>query len=247
MTGTVAVVTGGSRGIGRAIVDRLTARGHAVVFTFSSDEAGASEVAGQAAARGATVLPVRCDVTDPHGSAAVWDAADELGDVTILVNNAGVTGRLGLLRDVSDETLARVMDVNVIAPMRWSREAVVRWHGAPRRDRSIVMISSIAARIGSPGEYTWYAASKAAVNSFAIGLAKEVGPDGVRVNAVNAGTTRTTIHARAGNPDRAAQVGARVPLGRPAEPDEIAAAVDWLAGPDSGYVTGAVLDVAGGL
>lgn len=248
MTRTVAIVTGGSRGIGRAIVERLARRGHAVVFTYTSDQEGADAVLAWAAEAGAEVLPLRCDITDADAPVVVTDAAEALGELTIVVNNAGVTGPIGPLRTVSDETIARVLDVNLGATLRLCREVVGRWEQREARDdRSIVNISSIAARTGAPGEYVWYAASKAGVEAMTVGLAREVAGQGIRVNAVSPGTTATTIHARAGRPDRAAEVGARVPLGRAGSPDEIAAAIEWLTTSEARYVTGAVLDVAGGL
>jgi NAD(P)-dependent dehydrogenase (short-subunit alcohol dehydrogenase family) len=247
MTPGVAVVTGGSRGIGAAVVARLARRGHAVLFTYTSDQEGADEVADAAARAGAVAVPLRCDVADPDAPARILDAAAELGEPTVLVNNAGITGPLGPLATVTDETLARVLEVNLAAVMRLCREAVVRWGAEPGPGRSIVNVSSIAARTGAPGEYTWYAASKAGLEAFTVGLAKEVGASGIRVNAVSPGTTATTIHARAGRPNRAEEVGARTPLGRPGQPDEVAAAIEWLTTAEASYVTGTVLDVAGGL
>lgn len=245
MSRTVAVVTGGSRGIGRAIVKRLTRRGHIVLFTYSSDEEGAAEVAHEL---GDAVVPLRCDVTAPDAPTRVINAAEELGELTVLVNNAGITGRLGPLRAVRDDTISRVIEVNLTATIRLCREVVTRWESRePREDRSIVNISSVAARTGAPGEYVWYAASKAGVEALTLGLAKEVAAQRVRVNAVSPGTTNTTIHALAGRPDRAAEVGARMPLGRPADADEVAAAVTWLTTAEASYVTGTVLNVSGGI
>lgn len=243
--GAAAIVTGGTRGIGRAVVRRLVRRGHVVLFTYTSDEEGAAEVVREA---GAGAVPLRCDVTAPDAPARIVDRAETLGELTVLVNNAGVTGRIGPLRTADDDTIARVLDVNLTATIRLCREVVARWESRlPRRDRAIVNVSSIAARTGAPGEYVWYAASKAGVEALTVGLAKEVAGQGVRVNAVSPGTTDTGIHARAGRPDRAAAVGARTPLGRAAAPDEVAAAVDWLVSAEASYVTGVVLDVSGGV
>jgi len=248
MTRSVALVTGGSRGIGRAIVARLARRGHAVVFTYTSDEVGAGESAAEASVLGVEVRAVRCDLRDTDAPERMIAATEELGDLVIVVNNAGVTGPIGPLATVTDATVAQVVDVNLVATLRVCREVVRRWNGqGARGDRSIVNVTSIAARTGAPGEYVWYAASKAGVEALTVGLAKEVAGAGIRVNAVSPGTTDTTIHVRAGRPDRAFEVGARSPLGRPATPDEIAAAVEWLTTTDAGYVTGTVLDVAGGV
>lgn len=247
MSATVAVVTGGSRGIGAAVVERLARRGHPVLLVYSTDDAGAEATAERAATSLAPVVPFRCDVSGPDAPSRIFAAAEQHGEPGILVNNAGITGRLGPLGTASDDTIRSVVDVDLTAPMRLSREAVVRWSSRETRDdRSVVNVSSIAARTGAPGEYVWYAAAKAGLNAFTVGLAKEVGPHGIRVNAVNPGTTTTTIHERAGRPHRAVEVGARSPLGRPAAPHEIAAAIEWLTTPEAGYVTGAVLDVAGG-
>lgn len=245
MSRTVVVVTGGSRGIGRAIVERLTRRGHIVLFTYSADEEGAAEVAHDL---GDAVVPLRCDVAAPDAPTHIINAAEELGELTVLVNNAGITGPIGPLRTVRDDTISRVIEVNLTATIRLCREVVTRWESRePREDRSIVNISSVAARTGAPGEYVWYAASKAGVEALTVGLAKEVAAQRVRVNAVSPGTTNTTIHALAGRPDRAAEVGARMPLGRPADPDEVAAAVAWLTTAEASYVTGTVLNVSGGI
>lgn len=248
MSRTVAIVTGGSRGIGAAIVRRLTRRGHTVVFTYTSEASETDALLVQAAASAAEVLPLRCDITDPDAPQRILDAAEELGDTAILVNNAGITGPIGPLRTATDGTLARVIDVNLTGTLRLSREAVMRWEQRDPHDcRCIVNVTSIAARTGAPGEYIWYAASKAGVEALTVGLAKEVAGQGIRVNAVSPGTTTTTIHARAGRPNRAAEVGARSPLGRAGSPDEVAAAVEWLTTSDAGYVTGSILDVAGGV
>jgi NAD(P)-dependent dehydrogenase (short-subunit alcohol dehydrogenase family) len=242
---TVAVVTGGSRGIGRAVVERLAHRGHLVLFTYSSNQADADEVVQ--ASSGAAV-PLRCDMADPNISTRIIDAAEELGDLTVLVNNAGITGPIGSLRTARDHTISRVLEVNLAAVIRLCRDAVTYWEaGEPRADRNIVNVSSVAASTGAPGEYVWYAASKAGVEALTVGLAKEVAAQRIRVNAVSPGTTDTSIHARAGRPDRAVQVGARMPLGRAASPDEIAAAIDWLTTADASYVTGTVLNVSGGI
>lgn len=247
MSDTVAVVTGGSRGIGAAIVERLARRGHTVLLVYSTDARGAEQTAKRASSTHARVVPFRCDIAGTDAPHQIFDAAEAIGDLVVLVNNAGVTGRLGPLRTATDETIRSVIDIDLTATIRLSREAVVRWEARlPRDDRNIVNVSSIAARTGAPGEYVWYAAAKAGVNAFTVGLAREVAGQGIRVNAVNPGTTVTTIHERAGRPDRAVEVGARSPLGRPAAPHEIAAAVEWLSSTEASYVTGSILDVAGG-
>lgn len=243
-TKEVVIVTGGSRGIGASIVAGCLEDGWAVCFTYSQDEDGARELMRQH--DGASVLGVRADVTDHNSMERVFDVAASLGEVTALVNNAGSTGPISAFVAVSADTVRSVVDVNLIAPILVSRIAVERWKDSPQ-GKTIVNISSVAASLGAPFEYIPYAAAKAGVEAFTMGLAKELGPRGLRVNAVSPGTTLTGIHALAGEPDRPARVAARIPLGRPAEPIEIASAVRWLLSPDASYVTGAVVKVAGGL
>lgn len=242
------IVTGGSRGIGRQIVERLVRDGHGVVFTHSGSDHEAAGVE-RACGTDAPVRGVRIDVTDVDAPTRLFDLAETHGPVTALVNNAGVTGPLGPLTALDDDALRRTVEVNVVAAARLCREAARRWHtrSEAHARRDIVNVSSVAARTGSPGEYVVYAATKAALDTLTVGLAKELGPSGIHVNSVRAGTTNTTIHARAGDADRPRRVAQHVPVGRVAEPDEIAAAVVWLLSADAGYVTGAVLDVAGGL
>jgi len=238
------IVTGGSRGIGRQIVERLVRDGHDVVFTHSDSEADAAEVERTC---GAGARGVRLDITDADAPGRLFDTAEATGTVTALVNNAGVTGPLGPLTALDDDALRRTVEVNLVAAARLCREAAQRWQPRPAERRDIVNVSSVAARTASPGEYVVYAATKAALDTLTLGLAKELGPSGVRVNSVRAGTTDTTIHARAGDPDRPRRVARHVPLGRVAEPGEIAAAVAWLLSADAAYVSGSVLDVTGGL
>jgi NAD(P)-dependent dehydrogenase (short-subunit alcohol dehydrogenase family) len=239
----VLVVTGGSRGIGAAVTRAAHARGCAVCVAYASDEAAADRLRAELPG----VVAVRADVGDPASVTALFDTAETaLGPVTALVNNAGVTGRLGRFVDASVATLRRVLDVNVLGTMLCTQEAVRRWEERATAGR-IVNVSSRAATLGSPGEYVHYAASKAAVETFTLGLAKEVAAQGIRVNGVAPGIVHTDIHATAGDPGRPERVVGRVPMGRIGEPEEIAAAVLWLLSDEASYVTGAVLRAGGGL
>jgi NAD(P)-dependent dehydrogenase (short-subunit alcohol dehydrogenase family) len=232
------VVTGGSRGIGAAVVRRLAADGHRVVIGYR-----AAADRAQALAREVDGIAVRAEVSDEADVDALFDAAAALGPVTGVVINAGITSPVGPLAQLRVEDLRRVVDVNVIGALLCARRAArdLQAGGA------IVSISSAAATLGSPGEYVHYAASKAAVDAMTIGLAKELGPRGIRVNAVAAGTVRTAIHELSGVPDRPDRVASAIPLGRPGEPEEIAEAVAWLLGDAASFTTGAILRVAGGL
>jgi NAD(P)-dependent dehydrogenase (short-subunit alcohol dehydrogenase family) len=245
MTRPVTVVTGGSRGIGAATCRRLAADGHDLALCYVRDDRAAESVAQAVRDAGGRCVTVRADTSVEADVDRLFDvAAERLGPVTGLVNNAGVTGRLGRLADADLADLRRVVDVNVYGVLlccrRAAREMTARGGGV------IVNVSSGAATLGSPGEFVHYAAGKAAVDTLTIGLAKELGPDGVRVNAVAPGAVDTDVHAEMGDPDRARRIGAGVPLGREGRAEEIAAAIAWLMSPEASYTTGAVLRVAGG-
>lgn len=245
MARPVTIVTGGSRGIGAATCVRLAADGHDLALGYVSNGAAAEEVARAVRAADARCVTVRVDTSDEAAVERLFDtAAAELGSVTGLVNNAGVTGPLGRLADARTEDLRRVIDVNLLGYLLCCRRAARDM--AARGSGAIVNISSAAATLGAPGEYVHYAATKAATDALTVGLAKELGPQGIRVNAVAPGTVKTDMHAAMGDPDRPAKVAAVTPLGRPGEPSEIAGAVSWLLSDDASFTTGTVLRVSGG-
>lgn len=243
----VVLVTGGSRGIGAAVARAAARAGHAVAINYASDADAAEAVAAQVRAAGGQAMAVPGDVAREEDVAAMFDRTEAvLGPVAMLVNNAGITGPIGPFQAVQTSTLERVLAVNVLGTFLCTREALARHvrHGALE---VIVNVSSVAATTGSPGEYVHYAASKAAVETFTVGLGRELAAQGIRVCAVAPGSTLTEIHARAGEPGRPARIAPRIPMGRLAEPEEIAEAVVWAMSPAASYVTATVIRATGGL
>ncbi|MFE2415345.1 SDR family NAD(P)-dependent oxidoreductase [Streptomyces hokutonensis] len=241
----VTVVTGGGRGIGAATCLRLAEEGHDVVVGYLRDAKAAEQVADRARQSGVRAVCVGADTSVEADVERLFTAAERhLGPVTGLVNNAGVTGPFGRLADVDTADLRQVVEVNLLGTLLCSRRAAQAM--TARGNGVIVNVSSSAATLGSPGDYVHYAATKAAVDTLTLGLAKELGPDGIRVNAVAPGIVDTEIHARMGDPDRAQRVSTSIPLRRPGQPEEIAAAIAWLMSPDASYTTGTVLRVSGG-
>jgi NAD(P)-dependent dehydrogenase (short-subunit alcohol dehydrogenase family) len=244
---SVVIVTGGSRGIGRATAIAAAARGFKVCIGYASNEIAAQEVVATIESTNGKAIAVKCDVGDEADILALFKAADELGPLGALVNNAGIVGPTLRVEDMSSERIARMMAVNVTGSILCAREAVKRMstrHGG--KGGVIVNLSSVAAKLGSPNTYVDYAASKGAIDSFTIGLGHEVAAEGIRVAAIRPGLIDTDIHASGGDPDRAHRLSANVPMKRVGTADEIANAIVWLLSDEASYITSAILDVSGG-
>jgi NAD(P)-dependent dehydrogenase (short-subunit alcohol dehydrogenase family) len=243
----VLVVTGAGRGIGAAIAVRAAREGYAVAVNYHHDDNAAASVVHRIGAEGGTALAVRADVGDVAAVQAMFARVEkELGPVSALVNNAGITGRIGLFMNTDPAVIEQVFRINVHGTMHCSRAAVAAFRQGATGG-VIVNLSSAATLSGSPGEYVHYAASKAAVEAFTLGLARELATEGIRVCGVSPGSTLTDIHATAGEPERPARVAPRIPMQRLATPDEIAEPVLWLLSDAASYVTGTTLRAAGGL
>jgi NAD(P)-dependent dehydrogenase (short-subunit alcohol dehydrogenase family) len=244
----VLVVTGGSRGIGAAIARLAAVEGYAVCVSYLNNRDAAAEVVASITGQGASALAVRADVAVERDVIGLFEQVDaSLGRVTALVNNAGILQRQARVEQMDSERIGRVFATNVIGSFICSREAVRRMstkHGGS--GGAIVNVSSRAARLGSPNEYVDYAASKAAVETLTIGLAREVAAEGIRVNAVAPGIIYTDIHASGGEPGRVDRIKDTIPMKRGGTPEEVARAVLWLLSDDASYTTGATIDVAGG-
>ena len=241
----VMVVTGGGRGIGAATALLAAKRGYAVAISYLKNGAAAERVVQQI---GKHAIAVAGDVASEADVVRLFKTVDEkLGRVTALVNNAGIVDRGSRVEAMSAERIQRMLAVNVTGSFLCAREAVKRMstrHGG--KGGAIVNLSSVAARLGGSGEYVDYAASKGAIDTFTVGLAREVGAEGIRVNGVRPGIIRTEIHASSGDPGRVERIAATTPLARAGEAEEIARTIVWLASDEASYITGALLDAAGG-
>lgn len=242
------IVTGGSRGIGAAVARLAAAHGYPVAVNYARDEAAALAVVAQIEAAGGRAVAIRADMASEAAIVALFERAEEaLGPLYGLVNNAGVSGGLARVVDVSAAALAEVLAVNVAGPILCAREALRRLSTARGgRGGAIVNISSLAARLGGSGEWVHYAATKGALETFTVGLAREVAAEGVRVNAVAPGLIESDFHAAAGVPDRPARMAPTIPMRRAGSPEEVAAAILWLLSPAASYVTGTTIEVGGG-
>lgn len=244
----VMLITGASRGIGAATARLAAQQGYALCLNYHQRADAANAVLEQVRGLGVTAIAVQADVADETQVLHMFETIDrEFGRLDVLVNNAGMLEQQMRLEQMDAARWTRVLGANVIGSFLCAREAIKRMstrHGG--RGGAIVNLSSVAARLGAPGEYIDYAAAKGAIDSMTLGLAKEVASEGIRVNAVRPGVIHTDIHAAGGEPDRVERVKASVPMGRGGQAEEIAEAILWLASEQASYTSGALLDVAGG-
>jgi len=242
------IVTGASRGIGAAIARAASQRGYAVAVNYSRGESEAKKFVGDLLGAGGRALAIGADISREEEILRLFQTAErELGPIKALVNNAGVTGGFARVENVTAAAIEKTFAVNVTGAILCAREAVRRM--SMRRGGSggaIVNISSIAVRTGAAGEWVHYAASKGAIDSFTVGLAREVAMEGIRVNAVAPGLVETEIHAASGAPGRLQRLMPTIPMNRAGQPHEIAEAVLWLLSPAASYVTGSILEIGGG-
>jgi NAD(P)-dependent dehydrogenase (short-subunit alcohol dehydrogenase family) len=244
----ILLVTGGSRGIGAATARLAAQRGYTVCLTYLQNHVAAEAVVADITAAGGRALALAADVSVEREVIRLFEHIDaNLGPVSALVNNAGILDQQMRVDRMDAARLQRIFTTNIVGPFLCAREAVRRMSTAyGGTGGAIVNVSSGAARLGAPGEYVDYAASKGAIDTFTIGLAKEVATEGIRVNAVRPGVISTEIHASGGEPQRVDRVKASVPMQRGGQAEEVAHAIVWLLSDEASYVTGACLDVTGG-
>ncbi|WP_339781319.1 SDR family oxidoreductase [uncultured Thalassospira sp.] len=247
MTKTI-LITGGSRGIGRATALLCAQRGWNVAISYVGNKAAAEQTRDDCQTAGGKCIIKRCDVALEEDIITLFSVAlDAFGSIDAVVNNAGIVAPAQKLMDMDVERMERIFDTNILGAYIVAREATR--HMARSRDGKggvIVNVSSMAAKLGGANEYVDYAGSKGAIDSLTIGLAKEVGPEGIRVNGVRPGIIETDIHASGGRPNRAAELGPNCPLGRTGTAEEVAESIVWLLDDASSFVTGAIMDVSGG-
>lgn len=243
----VMIITGAGRGIGAATAVAAAARGYAICVNYHSDHQAASKVVSQITGSGGRAIAVQADIASEACVKELFAVSSrELGPPSVLVNNAGIL-ETGTIDTIDGERLRRIFELNVFGAFYCAREAVLQMSTQRGgKGGSIVNVSSVAAKLGSPGEYIDYAASKGAIDSLTVGLAKEVAEQSIRVNAVRPGIIYTDIHASGGEPGRVDRVKDSVPMKRGGEPAEIADAILWLASDDASYCTGTIIDVSGG-
>ncbi|MFB4391894.1 MULTISPECIES: SDR family oxidoreductase [unclassified Pseudomonas] len=244
----VIVITGASRGIGAATALLAARQGYRICINYHTDDQAAEQVLAQVRELGAQAIAVRADASVEDEVVRLFQRVDhELGPVTALVNNAGTIATQSRVEDMSEFRLLKVMKTNVVGPMLCAKHALLRMarrHGG--QGGAIVNVSSVAARLGSPNEYVDYAASKGALDTFTLGLAKEVAGEGVRVNAVRPGYIHTGFHALSGDPERVAKLEPSLPMGRGGRAEEVAEAILWLLSDQASYSTGSFIELGGG-
>lgn len=247
MTDSVLIVTGGSRGIGAATSLLAAGRGYAVVVNYAGNAEAAERVCADIHHKGGTAVAVRGDVSQEEDVEHVFRAADRLGRLAGLVNNAGILGPNARVEELDAARISRILAVNVTGSFLCAKAAIKRMstrHGGA--GGAIVNISSGASKLGAPGTYVDYAAAKGAIDTFTIGLALEVAGEGIRVNAVRPGIIETEIHASGGDPGRAARMAPSLPIPRPGTAEEVARAIVWLLSDEASYTTGSTIAVTGG-
>lgn len=244
--GTV-LVTGGSRGIGAEAVLLLASQGYDICFTYLKQKTAADNILKQVHDSGGRAWAIQADAADLKSATYILsNIPSQAAPLIGLVNNAGITSKLESFVDTDLETMKQVFDVNVLGVFSLTQKVVHNWL-QQKIPGVVVNVSSVSATLGSPGEYVHYAASKAAIETFTIGLGKELASKGIRVNCVSPGICLTEIHAASGEPNRPARLASKIPMGRAGCPKEIAQAIAWLISNQSSYMTGAVLRVSGGL
>ena len=248
MARPLVLITGGSRGIGAATARLAASRGYDIAFTYLQRAETANSLVAELTATGVRALAVQADVSSEADVLRAFATVDrELGTITALVNNAGILEQQMRLDAMTVDRWTRVLTTNVVGSFVCAREAVLRMstrHGGA--GGAIVNLSSIASKVGGANEYVDYAASKGAIDSMTVGLAREIATEGVRVNGVRPGPIRTEIHASGGEPGRVDRIGPSIPIGRGGEPEEVAATVLWLLSEEASYITGTIVDVSGG-